>query len=320
MFSNSRTAFWYGIQELQIKSGQTILVPEYICDVVLHPLHDIGINTIFYPVNNDFSPDWKYIDNILIKKSITALLLVHYFSQPQNIERAIEICEKYKLWLIEDNAHGYGGLLNGKPLGCFGHMGFSSPRKNLQTASGGVLYIHGELMEPEKYSLKDYPVVRSTEYAHNLIKSFPRLKNKIRIFLRSEPDYSEPSLFQEEKEEYFKVDENSKNKILTEDWQEHAKKRRKNWIFWSDFSLRNGMLPIWSSPHPESCPWLMPVYVVNAEDRLKWLNWGWKNGINLTPWPSLPLQVLNNSPISVNLWKHLLCFPLDREYEIKGFV
>ena len=43
--------------------------------------------------------------------------------------------------MIEDNAHGFSGEFENKLLGTNGDIGFTSPRKNLNILSGGLLYI-----------------------------------------------------------------------------------------------------------------------------------------------------------------------------------
>ena len=147
-FAHGRTALWFGLRFLGVSSGQKILLPEYICDVVIHPLEELEIEIIFYPVNDYFVPDWKVIEDNLKNNKVFALLIVHYFGQPQDIYRAQEISERYGAYLIEDNSHGYGGKLNGKKLGSFGAIGFSSPRKQLKTSCGGILYMNGKQVEP----------------------------------------------------------------------------------------------------------------------------------------------------------------------------
>ena len=179
-FAHARTALWYGLQQLPMERGQTMLVPDYICEVVLHPLEDLGIRTVFYPVDDYFAPDWKVLENLLSRESIQAFLLVHYFGQPQDIDRAQQFCDQHGLWLIEDNAHGYGGNLNGRPLGSFGDLGFSSPRKQLQSASGGILYLHGKPVDTKQEGLCTYPVSWFKESVHSLLRRFPNIKGMLR--------------------------------------------------------------------------------------------------------------------------------------------
>jgi len=312
-FAHARSAFWYGLQQLPMERGQTMLVPDYICEVVLHPLQNLGVRTAFYPVNDRFEPNWEVIEKLQLNEPAHAFLLVHYFGQPQDIQCASEFCNKHGLWMIEDNAHGYGGTLNGQPLGSFGDMGFSSPRKQLQSASGGVLYIHGNLVEPKKETMPVYPVSKSKELLRHMIHPFPRLKARLRRVLRPEPDFSDPYSFPEIRMGYFKADTDSSHRILTENWFDHATGRRENWRAWSSFALAKGLRPVWSEPHRESCPWVLPVYAPNPEERIHWLHWGRQTGIDLFPWPTLPEKVLQKSSTAITCWKHLLCFPLHQK-------
>jgi len=312
-FAHARTAFWYGLQQLPMGIGQKILLPEYICEVVLHPLEDLGIQPVYYPVDDSFAPEWDTIKNIQTQEKVNAFLLVHYFGQPQDIGRARTFCTKHGLWFIEDNSHGHGATLNGQPLGSFGDLGFSSPRKQLQCASGGMLYLHGKSVGPEINEFPGYPVSYSKEMLRHMIRPFPRLKAKIRNLYRTKRDYSDPSAFPEAKTGYFKADTKSVQRVFNENWVEHAGMRRNNWIEWSKFAINNGLTPVWSIPHPESCPWMLPVYSPNIDDRIQWLQWGWQNGLDIFSWPTLPEEVLKESSLAVIRWEHLLCFPLNRK-------
>ena len=193
-FAHARTAFWYGLQQLPMEHGQIILVPDYICEVVLHPLEDLGIQPVFYPVDDSFVPDWEVLKSLQSSSPAHAFLLVHYFGQPQDIERARDFCEQHGLWLIEDNAHGHGGNYNGQPLGSFGDIGFSSPRKQLQSASGAVLYMHGKPLDQTLKGLPSYPVSQVKEILRHLIRPFPRIKAGLLRMLKPEPDFSNPLL------------------------------------------------------------------------------------------------------------------------------
>jgi len=313
LFAHARTAFWYGLQQLPMEKGQKILLPEYICEVVLHPLEDLGIRPIYYPVDDHFVPDWEVIEEIQTRENVHAFLLVHYFGQPQDIERARIFCDRNKLWLIEDNSHGHGGSLEGQQLGSYGDMGFSSPRKQLKSASGGVLYLHGKLLNPRKEEIPAYPASNNKEKLLQIIRHFPRLKAGLRGLLKAEPDFSDPASFPEIRTGYFKADTVSARRIQSENWPNHAELRRVTWGSCSDFISGKGLRAVWDKPHPDSCPWVMPVYGVSKEDRLRWLHWGWKNGLDIFPWPTLPKQILNSSSISTNRWNYLMCFPLHKK-------
>ena len=58
-FSHGRTALKFGLKSLNLKYDQAILIPDYICEVVLHPFKALNINYIFYKTLIDLTPDWS---------------------------------------------------------------------------------------------------------------------------------------------------------------------------------------------------------------------------------------------------------------------
>ena len=130
-FAQGRTAFYYGLLKLKIKKNNKILIPNYICKSLLTPILKLNINYKFYNIKNNFTFDLHGIKKIALADDY--LLIIHYFGQPQNIDSILDFCKKNNLKLIEDNAHGYSGRFKGKLLGTFGELGFSSPKKILNT-------------------------------------------------------------------------------------------------------------------------------------------------------------------------------------------
>ena len=78
LFSHGRTAFKYGLIHLGLKKKDKIMLPEYICDILLDPLKDLGIKPIFYQINDDFTVNWKSLKK-KHQKSVKALLIINYF-------------------------------------------------------------------------------------------------------------------------------------------------------------------------------------------------------------------------------------------------
>ncbi|MDA9337231.1 DegT/DnrJ/EryC1/StrS family aminotransferase, partial [Planktomarina temperata] len=136
----ARTALKLGLTALGARPGQIILVPNFCCDVVFHPLVELNLKVITYKLKSDLTPDWDYL-NAINTKNIFGIMMIHYFGQPQNIDKFSDYCVAHSIKLIEDNAHGFGGSYQGKNLGQFGDMGVSSPRKILGTPQGGLLFL-----------------------------------------------------------------------------------------------------------------------------------------------------------------------------------
>ena len=290
-----------------------MLVPGYICDVVLHPLEDLGIQVKFYPVDDSFVPDWEVLETLQNDGTVHAFLLVHYFGQPQDVERAREFCNQHGLWLIEDNAHGHGGASEGRLLGSFGDLGFSSPHKQLQSASGGILYLYGKPVGPMNEVMSAYPVSSSKEYLRSLVRHFPRMKAMLRYVFRVEPNFDDPLAFTEIKMAYHSADPLSARRIMDENWSVHAESRRETWNAWSRFASEQGLEPVWNEPHPESCPWVIPVYASSPEDRLRLLRWSRSKGLDFFPWPTMPEEVIRSLPSARKRWQRLFCIPLNHK-------
>jgi len=97
--------------------------------------------SIFYtgatPVFVDVEPDTMNIDPAKIEEKITArtkaIMPVHIFGHPADMDMICGIAEKHKLMIIEDCAQSFGAEIRGKKTGSFGEAGCFSfyPSKNL---------------------------------------------------------------------------------------------------------------------------------------------------------------------------------------------
>lgn len=89
------------------------------------------------PVFVDIDAKTFNLDPALIEKAITprtkAIMPVHLFGQPCDMDAIMSIARKYKLHVIEDNAQGIGSTWNGRMACSFGEIGTLSffPSKNL---------------------------------------------------------------------------------------------------------------------------------------------------------------------------------------------
>ena len=121
-FSHARTALYYGLKNyIDNFANKSILIPDYICEDVLFPIKELNINYVFYELNDSLEPNWDDLDS-KVNKNIGYIIMVHYFGKNQDISKFLEFTKIHNLILIEDNAHGYGGLIDNKLLGDFGNF------------------------------------------------------------------------------------------------------------------------------------------------------------------------------------------------------
>ncbi|HPR17506.1 MAG TPA: DegT/DnrJ/EryC1/StrS family aminotransferase [Candidatus Cloacimonadota bacterium] len=95
------------------------------------------------PVFVDAKPDTYNIDPDKIEVAITprtkAIIAVHLFGQPAEMDKIMSIAQKHNLKVIEDNAQGVGAKYDGKTAGTIGDIGTLSffPSKNLGAMGDG---------------------------------------------------------------------------------------------------------------------------------------------------------------------------------------
>ncbi len=145
LFGYARQALAAGMRNLR---GGSLLVPAFICDTAVDVLPPLGFPVRFYPVNDDLTPDWDWLDANR-RPDDTALLLVHYFGFANDLNRAIEFCRYASMSLVEDCAHSFLSQHEGQPLGSTGAFGIFSYRKILPLRTGAGYYSAGGLEVPE---------------------------------------------------------------------------------------------------------------------------------------------------------------------------
>lgn len=309
-FSHGRTAFKYGLVSVKFASDNVILLPDYICDSILIPLRQIGIRIKYYSVNDDFSPNWydlkKHIDH-----NVKALLMIHYFGQPQRVEDFLDFCSNNNLILIEDNAHGHGGVYKEQLMGTFGDIGISSPRKNYPIAFGGVLFIKSQSVI--KHTLPAPPLTLQ------LRKTLKRKLSNIsfvKSILSNRPVIDQTELSRDEHIPDWSIDKTSLNVLLNADHEKIKFIRRRAYLLWKNCTLERGLKPVFNTLYEDCIPWVYPAYAATQIERDRWLDWGFKNNINIQTWPALPLDVVEKSGAALKRWQRLLCFPIDHRINI----
>lgn len=105
------------------------------------------------PVFVDINPKTFNMDPELIKEAITkktkAILPVHLYGQPAQMERINEIAREHDLVVIEDAAQAHGAMIKDKMVGSIGDMACFSfyPTKNMTTSEGGMITTNNSQME-----------------------------------------------------------------------------------------------------------------------------------------------------------------------------
>ncbi|MBR5509756.1 MAG: dTDP-4-amino-4,6-dideoxygalactose transaminase [Lachnospiraceae bacterium] len=126
-----------------IKEGDEVIMPSY----TFVSTADAFVLRGAVPVFVDIRPDTMNIDEEKIEAAITektkAIVPVHYAGVSCEMDKIMELAEKYHLAVIEDAAQGIMSTYKGKALGTFGDYGCFSfhETKNYSMGEGGALLI-----------------------------------------------------------------------------------------------------------------------------------------------------------------------------------
>lgn len=307
-FTKARTALKYGLQTLGLSSDQSILIPDFICDSVMLPILENSLQFSVYETTENLSPVWTSVESNM-SKNTKAILMVHYFGQPQDINAFQQFAKKNSLFLIEDNAHGHSGTFNNRALGTFGDIGISSPRKFSET--GGVLYLNKNYDQKLLPSLDYDLATREITWPKVLLNKYPNLKHKLKLVLKKRELYEDPRAFRAKPEKEFYLSKLEVQRLESLDWNKIAESRRSSYLQFQAIAEKKGLEPVFKTISPGSNPWCFAAYTKSNSEAVSWFDWGWQNDIEIISWPVLREEQLSEVNTAFRKWKKIVCFILN---------
>jgi len=139
LFCNGTTALQLACQALRL-SGEVITTP-FTFAATPHVLYWNNLKPVFCDIKRDtFNMDPEKLES-LISPYTTAIMPVHVFGYPCDINAIQEIAERYGIRVIYDAAHCFGVKVGGRPIGDYGDVSMFSfhATKIFHTFEGGAL-------------------------------------------------------------------------------------------------------------------------------------------------------------------------------------
>lgn len=150
-FNAGRTALYVALQALRLKPGNEVIVPAYTCAIVFEVVLRLGLKPLTVDVNPEtYNIDPEQIPKVISRKT-KAIVAVHLFGYPCEMDAITDISRKHGLYLIEDVAQALGAEYHGKKASSFGDLAIFSfgPSKSLTGGEGGALTVNNEsLFDP----------------------------------------------------------------------------------------------------------------------------------------------------------------------------
>ncbi|MHA1755077.1 MAG: DegT/DnrJ/EryC1/StrS family aminotransferase [Candidatus Odinarchaeia archaeon] len=137
---NGTAALDLALKSINIKEGDEVIVPDFTFISTANAVLFQKAKPIFADVDLDYyTLDLDDVVNKITSKT-KAIICVHLFGQPCDMDKLLKICNDYNLHLIEDCAQAHGATYKNKKVGSFGIGCFSFyPTKNITTGEGGAV-------------------------------------------------------------------------------------------------------------------------------------------------------------------------------------
>lgn len=162
LFTNGTLALVSALQALRIK-GEVITTP-FTFVATTHALHWNNIKPVFCDIKeSDGNLDETKIER-LITSETTAILPVHVYGHPCNVDEIQRIADVYGLKVVYDAAHAFNVKLNNTSVLNFGDLSILSfhATKIFNTFEGGAIICHDEKMKLRIDHLKNFGFVNET--------------------------------------------------------------------------------------------------------------------------------------------------------------
>lgn len=152
------TALHLSLAALGFGPGDEAIVPAFTWVATANVVEHLGGKVVFC----DVDPMTFNINVSAIEAKITprtkAILPVHLFGLPAEMDTIRQLAEKHKLWVVEDAACGFGSYYRGKHVGLLGDTGCFSfhPRKAITTGEGGMVTTNDDALAEKIRRLRDH--------------------------------------------------------------------------------------------------------------------------------------------------------------------
>ena len=177
--SNGTTALHLALVALGVKSGDEVLVSTLTNMATIFAILYIGAK----PIPIDIEEDTLNLNPALLEHQITpqtkAILVVHLFGHPVDMDPILALARKYNLLVVEDCAEAHGATYKGRKVGSLGDAGCFSfyANKIITTGEGGMITLQNKDVADRARNLKGLAFGDADKFMHKDIGFNYRLTN-----------------------------------------------------------------------------------------------------------------------------------------------
>ena len=166
--SNGSAALELTVAALGLGPGDEVILPTFTIISCAAPIVRAGA----MPVLVDADPVTWNMDTDQLESMITsrtkAIMVVHIYGLPVDMDPVLTLARKHGLKLIEDAAEMHGQTYKGRPCGSFGDLSVFSfyPNKHITTGEGGMVLTDDDALADRCRSLRNLCFVPQPRFVH----------------------------------------------------------------------------------------------------------------------------------------------------------
>ena len=165
--ANGTEAIHLALRALGVGPGDEVITVTNSFIATALAIHECGARSVLV----DCEADSYNIDPILVEKAISkrtkAIIPVHLYGQPANMQAIMDIAKRHRLFVVEDACQGHGAYYGDKRVGSFGDAACFSfyPGKNLGGyGDGGIVVCRDKAIADKLELLRGYGSVKKYEH------------------------------------------------------------------------------------------------------------------------------------------------------------
>jgi dTDP-4-amino-4,6-dideoxygalactose transaminase len=167
--SSGTTALMMALRAVDIGPKDEVIVPALSFVATANVVIALGATPVFAEIDaSTFTIDPSAVERMITART-KAVVAVHLYGLPADLDRLSEICSSARVALIEDAAQAHGASWSGRRVGSWGTAAFSFyATKNMTTGEGGMLTTADPSVAERARSYADHGRVRSSRdpYEH----------------------------------------------------------------------------------------------------------------------------------------------------------
>lgn len=177
--SNGTAAIDISIAAIDIEEGDEVIMPDFTIISCIHQI--IRAKAIPVLIDCDRATWNMRVDDIEAKitSKTKAIMVVHIYGLPVDMNPVLDIAKKYNLKIIEDAAEVHGQTYFNKKCGTFGDLSTFSfyPNKHITTGEGGMVLTDNKALAERLRSLRNLCFNNKNRFVHEELGWNMRLTN-----------------------------------------------------------------------------------------------------------------------------------------------